>query len=87
MLQRVQTIYLLISAGLLFGFLNFPIAELVNIKFQIIEFNLISPALIKDQTLINTGLVICNILIWILTALIILTILLSGFWPIRGLRI
>jgi hypothetical protein len=76
MIQRIQSIYILLAAVMLAGFLFFPIAELDNIKFQIFELKLTKTLLIKDQPFIILYSKILNIIIRIILGEIILSIFL-----------
>ena len=76
MLQRVQSIYILMAAVMLAGFLFLPIAELVNIKFQIFSLKLTETVLINDQSFLYLTSKILKITVWVIFSLIISTLFL-----------
>ncbi len=76
MLQRAQSIYIIIAAGMLLGFLIFPVAEIININFQIYDFKLAKPVIFKDNSNINLTSMILQISSWFILAITIISFLL-----------
>ncbi len=75
MLQRVQTIYLLIAALILGCFVIFPIAVLVDDKLKVTDLELLKTVYDKDFIFLNYIIVI-KFITWLIIMLILVTIIL-----------
>ena len=76
MLQRIQTIYLMIIVGLLIGFIYLPIAELVSGNLQVINLDLAHSFVLKEITIVKVSLRVAQTLAWMLIVISTITIFL-----------
>ena len=76
MLQRLQTIYIIIVLGLLFGFLYMPIAEFSYANTQVYVLKLDNSFLLKNIPIVNTTFMISQVMVWMLITINVVAIFL-----------